>query len=157
MNTLLKSQQLSITTVDSSNINLLLSLSLSLEQVNFVEPIFTCLQDAQNDHRYSPVALYFKDDLCGFAMYGLFEENNEKRVWFDRFLIGIDHQGNGLGKRFAQLMMTFLMNTYQVDSLYLSVYDNNLVAIKLYQQLGFIFNGEIDVNGEKVMVYKNRL
>ena len=152
MITILQQQSLSITTISDINIGLLLSLSVSSNQCNFIEPVLTCLEDAQKDGRYTPVALYYQHNLCGFAMYGLFEEKNQKRVWFDRYLISSAYQGKGLGKRFARLLMDFLIKEYQQKSLYLSVYEDNIVAIKLYQQLGFKFNGEIDNNGEKVMV-----
>ena len=36
--------------------------------------------------------------------------------------------------------------------IYLSVYEENHVAISLYQSYGFKFNGELDTKGEKIMV-----
>lgn len=32
------------------------------------------------------------------------------------------------------------------------MYDDNTFAIHLYEKLGFHFNGELDIHGEKVMV-----
>ena len=39
------------------------------------------------------------------------------------------------------------------DRVFLSVYDDNQGAIRLYEKLGFAFNGELDTKGERVMVY----
>lgn len=39
--------------------------------------------------------------------------------------------------------MSYLYQRYAVNELYLSVYADNLHAIRLYQQLGFVFNGEL--------------
>ena len=54
--------------------------------------------------------------------------------------------------------MLKLIEKYQTNKLYLSVYDTNSSAIRLYQQLGFVFNGELDTNGERVMewTYQNK-
>ena len=139
-----------IVAVNDSNLMPLLALSLAPAQQGFIEPISDCLEEAKQEHRFIPVALYYQQQLVGFAMFGEFCEP-QQRIWFDRFLIDIHFQGQGLGKRFAELVMSYLYQRYAVNELYLSVYADNLHAIKLYQQLGFIFNGEQDHNGELVM------
>ena len=78
--------------------------------------------------------------------------------WLDRFLIDQRFQGQGYGKAACRLLMLMLIEKYQTNKLYLSVYDTNSSAIRLYQQLGFVFNGELDTNGERVMewTYQNK-
>ena len=46
-----------------------------------------------------------------------------------------------------------LPKEYGKDRVFLSVYDDNQGAIRLYEKLGFAFNGELDTKGERVMVY----
>lgn len=46
-----------------------------------------------------------------------------------------------------------LHTEYQSGTVYLSVYENNPHAIKLYQQIGFRFNGKYDSKGEHIMEY----
>ncbi|HEL3620841.1 TPA: spermidine acetyltransferase, partial [Clostridioides difficile] len=46
-------------------------------------------------------------------------------------------------------------NEYNCDELYLSIFEDNKMAIKLYKDFGFEFNGELDYGGEKVMVLKS--
>ena len=88
-------------------------------------------------------------------MYGRWQDG---RVWLDRFLIDQRFQGQGYGKAARRLLMLMLIEKYQTNKLYLSVYDTNSSAIRLYQQLGFVFNGELDTNGERVMewTYQNK-
>lgn len=86
-------------------------------------------------------------------MYGAFEyPNNETRIWLDRFLIDHHFQGKGLGKKMLQALIEHLNKIYNCDRIYLSLYEDNQVALALYQKFGFEFNGELDVNQEKVMV-----
>ena len=50
-------------------------------------------------------------------------------------------------------MLKRLRQEYGRRQIYLSVYENNVAAIAMYQQIGFQFNGELDTKGEKIMVY----
>lgn len=142
---------LSIEEVDARRQAALLSLTLAEGQQQFIEPISDCLLEAQSDSRYTPKALCRDSLVVGFAMYGLFNEAQGPRVWFDRFMLGQAFQGQGLGKAFALLMIEYLFEQFQCADIYLSVYPNNAGAIALYLKLGFRFNGEIDRNGEHVM------
>ena len=142
---------LRIQPVIQTNLDALLGLKLNTEQIDFIEPITTCLDEAKQDKRYTPVALCVGEQIVGFAMYGLFYESQQSRVWFDRFLIGKQFQGYGLGKAFAQLLLAFLFEHFNCQQIFLSVYPNNHAAIALYHKLGFEFTGEQDINGEHVM------
>ncbi|MGS0679553.1 GNAT family N-acetyltransferase [Shewanella sp. 125m-7] len=142
---------LTIVPVNDNNLGELLELQLKAEQRGFIESIAECLQEAKEDTRYTPVALCCDQQVAGFAMYGLFNECQMQRVWFDRFLIAQDFQGRGLGKAFADLLLAFLFCHFQCQQVYLSVYPNNRAAIALYHKLGFEFTGEQDINGEHVM------
>ncbi len=156
MNTL----SLSIQAIDITNQQTVLALKLNTDQNGFIESIPDCLQEAKQDPRFTPVALYYGEDIAGFAMYGQFEEcaqleNQQQpqlsRVWFDRFLIDKRFQGKGLGKRFAKLLLNTLFEHFACQQVFLSVYPNNHKAIALYKQLGFEFTGEYVCEGERVM------
>lgn len=129
-----------------------LQLKVAPNQQGYVETVAECLSEAREDTRYVPVGLYDNDTMVGFAMYGRFVENDEERIWFDRYLIDEHFQGRGYGKYFMKQVLDFLTTKYHCHSIYLSVYDDNIFAIQLYEKMGFHFNGELDVHGEKVMV-----
>lgn len=85
-------------------------------------------------------------------MYGRLEDD---RVWLDRFMIDSKYQGKGCGKASLDFLVNHLKNEYNCDELYLSIFEDNKMAIKLYKDFGFKFNGELDYGGEKVMVLKS--
>lgn len=130
-----------------------LALHIADNQQDFIETTQQCLDEAESDQRFIPVGLYKEGKPVGFAMYGVFpHEDDTQRVWLDRYFIDERYQHQGLGKYFLQQLIDFLQATYNCQKIFLSVYDNNEVAIQLYQKFGFTFNGELDEKGEKVMV-----
>lgn len=144
---------LTINSIDKNNYKEILKLKVSKDQVNFIETISECLQEASQDSKWRAVGIYDKDVAVGFAMYALFlDEGKNGRVWLDRFLISHEHQGKGCGEAGVRVLLKHLHREYGHEKVYLSVYDSNKVATNLYEKIGFKFNGEVDLKGEKVMV-----
>lgn len=144
---------LTINTIDESNYKEILELEVSDNQINFIESVKECLEEAKEDSVWKPVGIYDEKEPIGFAMYGLFlNEGKNGRVWLDRFLISHIHQGKGYGEAGVRLLINELYKEYGYKNIYLSVYDSNIIAISLYKKIGFEFNGEVDIKGEKVMV-----
>lgn len=144
---------LNIRRVDKENFKDILSLKVKNEQMGFIETTKECLDEAKEENFWRPVGIYDDNILIGFAMYGCFKEDGkEDRIWLDRFLIDKRFQGRGYGKPTLKLLIERLVNEYNCNKIYLSIYDDNINAIKLYEDLGFKFNGELDINGERVMV-----
>lgn len=134
-----------------------LTLSVAPEQTGSVEDVATCLAEAKELSLWRPVLLMAEQQAVGFAMYGLWEEEGiEGRLWLDRFFIDQHAQGRGLAKAILPKLISHLQHEYQRQTIYLSVYADNVPAIHLYQTLGFVFNGELDLNGERVMVLTER-
>lgn len=139
--------------VTEKNKQEILALRIEEAQKSFVESNEQSLKDAQKYKSFRPVGLYRDGELVGFAMYGYFQnEGREGRVWLDRYLIDKRFQGQGLGKIMLDALLVHLVEVYDCKEIYLSVYGDNLVAIRLYEKFGFHFNGEIESKGEKVMV-----
>lgn len=63
------------------------------------------------------------------------------------------YQGRGYGRQAILGLLDRLRGEYGGCAVYLSVYEENARAIRLYQQIGFRFNGKIDDKGEKIMKY----
>lgn len=139
--------------VTQENVQEILNLRVGEAQQGFIETTQQCLDEAKECANFKPVGLYADNNLIGFAMYGYFPENDEKgRVWLDRFLIDAKYQGFGYGKTMLDAMIQKLVDEYACDDIYLSVYEDNIAAIRLYEKFGFHFNGETDEKGEKLMV-----
>lgn len=145
--------ELSWQPIEEGNRDLALTLAVSSAQVGTVEPVADCLREAAELALWRPVLLLADGEAVGFAMYGLWEnEGSDGRLWLDRFFIDRRHQGRGLAKAVLPALIAHLRATYGRSTVYLSVYPNNAPAIRLYEALGFCYNGELDCNGERVMV-----
>lgn len=142
--------------ITSSNMEEILALQIAKSQEGFVETPEECIEEAEEVDNFVPVGLYMNDMPVGFAMYGKFPDKREgNRIWLDRYLIDYHYQGKGYGHHFLNQLLEFITTKYNCHKIYLSVYENNEGAIHLYKSHGFHFNGELDVNGEKVMVREN--
>ncbi|MCI3194168.1 GNAT family N-acetyltransferase [Bacillus sp. HU-1818] len=145
-----------IKAVTKDNRAAILALHVNESQTSYIESTEQCLKEADECHYYQPVGLYYEGKLVGFAMYGWFpeydEENEEGRVWLDRFFIDERFQGQGLGSIMLQALIQHLAELYKCKRIYLSIFENNTHALRLYQKFGFTYNGELDFNGEKVML-----
>ncbi|MCG7334441.1 GNAT family N-acetyltransferase [Sporosarcina sp. ACRSM] len=139
--------------VTKDNEKEILGLHVAKSQMNFIETTQQCLKEAKECALFKPVGLYADNELVGFAMYGRFQNENENsRVWLDRFLIDARYQGKGYGTIMLQALMQKLVQEFSCQQIYLSVYEDNQSAVYLYKKFDFQFNGEFDVNHEKVMV-----
>lgn len=131
------------------------ALEIASAQHGFVESVAECLPEADKRKCWRPVGIYDDCILVGFAMYGFFWEYLPfGRVWLDRLLIDYHYQGNGYGKAAVSELLLILRRKYRRNKVFLSVFDGNDTAIRMYQKAGFHYNGQTDVHGEKVMVYK---
>lgn len=122
-------------------------------QAGTVETVEECCREALEYPIWRPTIVRCNGENVGFAMYGLWiNEGEGGRVWLDRFFIDARFQGKGLAKACLIPLLQKMHETYGYPKTYLSVYEDNLPAIRLYEKLGFVFNGERDINGELVMV-----
>jgi len=141
--------------ITTANKNEILALQIAHSQEGFIETPAECIEEAEEVENFVPVGLYLNNTPIGFAMYGKFPDKQEgSRIWLDRYLIDFHHQGKGYGHVFLKELMQFLTQKYNCPKIYLSVYENNQGAIHLYTSHGFRFNGELDDNGEKVMIWE---
>lgn len=142
--------------ITEANRQAALELSAAPGQEGFVETPEECLAEADRRRCWRPVGIYDEEILVGFAMYGFFPEYLPfGRVWLDRLLIDAHFQGRGYGHAALANLLERLGKEYGRRRIYLSVYENNLSAIRLYKSFGFHFTGEKDVHGEDVMVRKS--
>lgn len=141
--------------VNNQNKEAMLQLKVKEDQIGYIETVKQCLDEAKIDERWFPLGIYHQQDLIGFAMIGEFLYPDGMRTWMDRFLIDQNSQGQGYGKRALVAVLYKCIELYQHDEIYLSIYEDNAVAFKLYSKIGFELNGELDDHGEKVMILRS--
>lgn len=139
--------------IDDKNIEIVKTLKVKKEQENFIETVTECLEESNLYKEWHPIAIYNHDYIVGFAMYGSFGPN--KHTWIDRIIIDEYHQGKGFGKSALKKLIDVVLKEYDVDTIYLSVVEENTVAHKLYIDIGFEYMYEKDPNnGELMFNYK---
>ena len=140
-----------IKAIDHTNEWLVRKITLNPEQEKYIESVDECIQEASIYHQWRPVALYDGEDIIGFAMYGSFGPN--KDTWIDRIMIDEKHQGKGLGRKAMLKLIEIVAKEYGVEVIYLSIIEENEVALNLYKSIGFEFMNERDPNGELIFKY----
>ena len=121
-------------------------------QETFIETVAECLQEASEHPEWQPVAIYSGDEVVGFAMYGSFGPN--KDTWIDRIMIDGKHQGKGYGRTAMEGLIVRACEKYGVDTVYVSIIEENDVARRLYESMGFEEMDERDPNGEIILQKK---
>ena len=140
-----------IVEVTESNRDAILNLRMSDEQQALIESPADCLKDAEEYPEFRPVGLYVDEQLVGFAMYGALSDSaGGRNVWMDRLLIDERFQRQGYGRRFTELLLERMVSEYGEQPIYLSVFEENTGAIRLYEELGFRFIHEYDSDGELI-------
>ena len=137
--------------IDDENESLIRKIKVKPGQEMFIETVDECLEEARLHSEWSPVAIYAKDVMIGFAMYGSFGPN--KHTWIDRIMIGEEYQGKGYGKMAMKKLIELVTQEYEVNEVYLSIIEENLPAYHFYKSLGFEYINEQDPNGELIFKY----
>ncbi|GGA71637.1 GNAT family N-acetyltransferase [Ornithinibacillus halotolerans] len=126
-------------------------IELRQEQEHFIETVAECLEEASIYKEWHPVAIYYDEHIIGFAMYGSFGPN--KDTWIDRIMIDKRFQGKGYGRMAMERLIPIVAQDYGVDVIYLSILEENTVARRLYESIGFAYMDEKDPNGELIFKY----
>lgn len=121
------------------------------EGQNFVAPNVYSLAQAwlyREAGDVFPWAIYKDEDLVGFILLDLDEEEATTTIW--RIMIDQEHQHRGYGTAALKLVIDQARQNKRFRYLRLDYVPGNTVAENLYRKVGFKPTGEID-NGEIVM------
>lgn len=135
--------------INKENWKKVVDLRVKDEQSDFIESNALSIAESKYVENWIVKGIYLETELIGFTMYGYFDD--DKRVWLDRFMIDHKFQGKGYGKKVLLKLIEYIANEFKVKKIYLSIFENNKGALRLYEKIGFKFTGELDYGGEKVM------
>jgi diamine N-acetyltransferase len=96
-----------------------------------------------------PLAIYNDNTPVGFLMYGI-EPRDNNEYWIDRFMIDAKYQKNGFGKRALKLVIETMKQDETHNKIKISTNPENVVARKLYAELGFYETGKL--HGDEVLM-----
>ena len=96
-----------------------------------------------------PLAIYAADTPVGFAMYCVDRDDNE--WWLYRLMVEETYQGRGYGRAALQKLLELVQADRSRHRMYLGVDLTGKASVRLYQSLGFRFDGRV-FGKEHIMV-----
>lgn len=122
--------------IDKTNYNTCIMLKVAENQKDYVASNeFSLVQAAYEEGLY-PLGIYDGNEMVGFLLY---DYDQELEGWsFSRFMIGINHQNKGYGTIALRKFLEFFHNKFPNEKIYISVEIDNEIAIKLYEDFGFV-------------------
>ena len=137
--------------VDKENFWEVTKLAVGNEQNTFIETNAQSIAESKYYDYWKPTCIYVDEVMIGFTMFGKIA-NERGRVWLDRYMIDERYQGKGYGVKALKCIIKKLQEIYSCEEIYISIFEDNANALRMYKKEGFEFNGELDYGGEKVMV-----
>lgn len=128
--------------IDQSNYMECLLLQVDESQKHYVADNARSLVEAFFEKNIYTLGIYEQDEMVGFVLYDLDETLNGWSM--SRFMIGKQYQGKGYGKKAVIEFLEYFKKKHNADKIYISVSLDNLVARKMYSNIGFIEIKEIE-------------
>ena len=114
-------------------------LSVKPEQVNHVDSNAISIAEASFSESAWFKGIYLNDIAVGFVMVDVNPNENKYYLW--RFMIDVNYQGFGLGKRSIELLLIELKNQFGASQLTTSVVSSENSPLRFYESLGFRLSG----------------
>lgn len=112
-----------------------IALKVDESQKHFVADNAQSLVEAAFEDGLYTLAIYHNRTMVGFILY---DYDEDIPGWsLSRFMIGKQYQGKGCGKRAVLEFLDFFRKNYDADKIYISVSLENVVARKMYGDIGF--------------------
>ncbi|WP_251127610.1 GNAT family N-acetyltransferase [Exiguobacterium sp. s154] len=119
----MKANEITIQPVDAVNREAVIALKVDEKQSRFIETNAESLREMIEDRKYNwqSFAFYEGERPIGFMMVGA-ENQSERYVWLDRFMIDQNEQGKGIGTKCLRMAVEFIQTQYDVDDIILSLH-----------------------------------
>jgi len=129
-----------------------IKLKVHREQFKFVAKNKDSLVEASVKKEYVPKAIYYNKILVGFLMFARNDSYNGYAI--HRLMIDKKYQGLGYGKEALSKLIELFKKEKKYNDIYISLMGTNMVARKLYEELGFINTGDLTDNCEIILSMK---
>lgn len=139
-----------VVAIDDENVHDVLDLAVTPEQLRWVRPTAWYVARSAYDPTWTPVALLDGDQVVGFAEWAVDLDDGSGCI--GGLVVDAARQGRGYGRAAVEALAAHLLAQPGCSFLALTVHGDNEVARRLYAALGFTETGEVDDDGELVMV-----
>jgi diamine N-acetyltransferase len=126
-------------------------LEVQPEQRQFVTSNLLCIAEVQFYPSWGAYAIYHSDQMVGFVMYEIDEEQGQ--WWISNLMIAAGQQGKGYGRAALQVLIPELAHK-GCRELWVGYTNDNQVARRLYRSLGF---SEVGLDDEGDMIARMQL
>ena len=135
--------------ITRENIDEVLALKVDESQKSFVSTNGDSLAQAYvySETAY-PFAVYEDSTIVGFIMMGYYEAKAYFTLW--KFMIDIRYQNKGYGRQALDLGIKYLKKRFNASEIYTGVVPGNFVAKKLYESVGFVDTGLVELGMEEM-------
>ncbi len=125
-------------------------LSVTEEQKQvFPAPIVYWIAESKYVTDFEPLAIYFDKDIVGFIVY-CSAPDNEGNYWIPALMIDAMYQGKGYGKEAMIQLVDLMKGKYNCQKIMIGHREENVIADRLYQSLGFVRISNELIDGEIV-------
>lgn len=126
-----------------------ISLQVDESQKYFVADNTRSLVEAAFEDGLYTLGIYHDEIMIGFILY---DYDETIPGWsMSRFMIGKQYQGNGYGKKAVVEFLKYFKEKHSADKIYISVSLENIVARKMYADIGFAEIKEIEYTFDGIM------
>ena len=95
-----------------------------------------------------PMAIYNDETIVGFLMYCI--DRDDGNYWIYRLMIDEKYQKNGYGRKALEIIIEKIKQKKTHNRINISTEPENVIAIKLYKELGFYETG--DFVGDEIIL-----
>lgn len=121
--------------IDRSNYRDCMELTVNKSQERFVADNKQSLVEAAFEDGLHTLAIYHENTMIGFVLY---DYDETYPGWsMSRFMIDRKYQGKGYGKKAVLEFLEHFRQKHGADKIYISVSLKNIVARKMYTDIGF--------------------
>ncbi|ENQ3079117.1 GNAT family N-acetyltransferase [Bacillus sp. WLY-B-L8] len=142
-------KHLSLKTIDKSNWEDAIQLSVNQEQQPFIASNLYSIAEVQFLDNFYAKGIYLDNEMVGFTMFGI--DPDDHNYWIYRLMIDKGFQGRGIGIHAIKLVIEEIrrMNDTNIPLIMIGYHPENLAAKFAYQKAGFI-ETELSSWGERL-------
>lgn len=133
---------ISLRDVTKDNWKQIVKLKLADGQEQFVAPNWYSILQAHFEFGFAR-AIYLEDTPIGFVWYATNPPEDE-RWWIVRFMIALDYQGKGYGRRALETIIAEMRQNPTCKDIHISFVPGNDIARRLYEKVGFVDTGVVE-------------
>lgn len=127
--------------VNEENFWDIIGLEVAEEQAELIVSNAISIAQSKVQPECIPMGIYHNETAVGFLMYCVDRDDNE--YWIYRLMIDTKNQSKGYGREAMEQLLEIIKKDKSRNKIFLGVDKSGIASVKLYESLGFKFNGQV--------------